>query len=333
MPAAIMSELGLTKEQTRILFSIDNQLIKKDIEHEPNASKKNVKAKWNNRWINSVNAFIRSMGEDGKNTITMSRTTLRQEIKKIGKSSDLKNRTPLYLILLEATLFSPYYPLKKNEKLKKLKFRQDNGLLEGIASDLSIPKEYILKYKNAYKTATRGITHFWQKALGGSLAGAIVIAVTAGLAAPVIAGLFAPAALAGAAATSAGLAALGGGAIAAGGAGMAGGIMTIVAGGALLGAGTGLGVGRLLAASPKFTLSEAARLEVVMKEITLTAQKDVRMAQEMIHEQRKTLRSMRDRLFDLERNKEENKKKIKNLKKSIKYLKTAIERNRDLAGA
>jgi hypothetical protein len=80
----------------------------------------------------------------------------------------------------------------------------------------------------------------WKKTLlvaGGTLAGGVAIAVTAGAAAPAIGMLIGSGmGLSGAAATSAGLAAVGGGALAAGGAGVAGGTSILIATGAAAGA-------------------------------------------------------------------------------------------------
>ncbi|MDM3858143.1 MAG: hypothetical protein PT120_25445 [Aphanizomenon gracile PMC649.10] len=89
---------------------------------------------------------------------------------------------------------------------------------------------------------------------------------------------------------------------------MAGGFAVIVGGGAILGAGAGVGVGALFAQSPDSALTQAAKLEVVMKEIVLI-QKDIRLAQEVIKEQRQAIRSLEDERHDLILNKEQNKQK------------------------
>jgi tetratricopeptide (TPR) repeat protein len=167
--------------------------------------------------------------------------------------------------------------------------------------------------------------------LFGALFGTVILAVAAAFFTPVIAGFLAPIlapGLSGAAAVSAVLAALGGGAIAAGGFGMAGGFAVLVAGGAILGGGAGAGVGALFAQSPDTALTQAAKLEVVMKEI-IFIQKDIRLAQEIIKEQRQAIRSIEDKLDDLLRVPEKNQKQIENLKKAIDYLKKALERNQN----
>jgi hypothetical protein len=199
--------------------------------------------------------------------------------------------------------------------------------LEEFRESLGIEKGMIFRFRDSYDNALKGITGFWSKLLFGGAVGAVVIAVTAGFAAPAIGALFAGAGLSGAAATAAGLAALGGGAIAAGGLGMAGGIAVVVGGGAILGVGAGAGIGTLLSASPDFALSEAAKLEVVMKEIVLNTQKDIRFAQELIKEQRNAIKSLEDELFDLKMAQNRNEDKVSNLEKAIDYLKKAMERN------
>lgn len=66
-----------------------------------------------------------------------------------------------------------------------------------------------------------------------------------------------------------------------------------------------------------------------MKEIVLI-QKDIRLAQEIIKEQRQAIRSLEDQRDDLLLNKEQNKQKIENLEKAIEYLRNALKRNQDL---
>ncbi|MGB7894040.1 MAG: hypothetical protein WCF82_19350 [Microcoleus sp.] len=149
---------------------------------------------------------------------------------------------------------------------------------------------------------------------------------------PLVVGLLAPIlapGLSGAAAVSAVLATLGGGAIAAGGFGMAGGMAVIVAGGSILGASAGVGVGALFSQSPDTALIQAAKLEVVMREIVVI-QKDIHKAQEILKQQRLAIRSLEDKLDELLLNQQKNHKEIENLKRAIEYLKKALERNQGL---
>lgn len=331
----VISELGLTVEQTRLLFSYQYLLTLNDVDIDKNENKKKLKKQWLQEWKKSSEDFInkqRKIDDKHQYLLTSDFSVLKKDVVEMSKS--LKINTPLYLILMETTFFTPYYQL--NEKAKKLykglKISKKEKLNELylFAKSLNIEEELVDKYNSALKKSLQGLTKMWQKLLTGGLIGGIVIAVTAGFAAPIIGPLFAAEGLFGAAAISAGLAALGGGAIAAGGLGIAGGIAVIVGGGAILGAGAGAGVGSLLKASPDFALTQAAKLEVVMKEITLNIQKDIRIAQELIKEQRLAVNKYENELLELKKDREKNKEQIKNLAKSIKYLKLSIDRNENI---
>ena len=172
------------------------------------------------------------------------------------------------LVLLEAMLFEPYYPLsleqdkkgndipsKKYQKLQNVvceygRKQAGDSYLEMMFSEYDYYQAgYVKRLRKCYEKVLRELNEVLKTALTS-------LAITAGVAIAVIvaAGAFAPAiavalvgsnfaGLSGAALTSACLAYLGGGAIAVGGSGMAGGTMVIVGGGAILGVGMGAGVG------------------------------------------------------------------------------------------
>jgi tetratricopeptide (TPR) repeat protein len=244
------------------------------------------------------------------------------------------NQLTRYLILLEVTLFQPYYPLgdSRDEAFKDLKIEKElTAKLRYFATQLDIDPDCVLRFKSNYKEAIQGIKGGINPWFLGAV-GAVVLGVVAVLATPLVVGLLAPIlapGLSGAAAVSAVLAALGGGAIAAGGMGMAGGMAVIVAGGSILGASAGVGVGALFSQSPDTALIQAAKLEVVMREIVVI-QKDIRKAQEILKEQRLAIRSIEDQLDELLLNQQKNHKEIENLKRAIEYLKKALERNQAL---
>jgi len=97
---------------------------------------------------------------------------------------------------------------------------------------------------------------------------AVVAAITAGAAAPLIGGAIGGfMGLGGAAATSAGLAFLGGGAIAVGGLGMAGGTMVLIGGGALLGAGLGAQMTDWTKGDHALLVQQLAKLEAITRGI------------------------------------------------------------------
>jgi predicted GTPase len=350
--------LGLTLEQTRLLYSYQYFITNSDILAEKDLNIRNKKRKWLNNWKETVESTLKPLAYSVFNEIIasgmievkdlrrvfselthtekyakilLSKNEIEVETNRLQLMSKNLN-TPFYLILLELTLFNAYYPLNPTKKsdYKNLKLNETvnkSNLLQ-CATLLKIPFSYVDKYKETYKKSIRNISGFWNKILIGGIAGAVIIGVTGGLAAPFIAGLAAPAGLAGAAAINAGLAALGGGAIAAGGFGMAGGMAVIVGGGTILGITSGGAAGALLSSSSDFALQQAAKLEVVMKEIILFAQKDVRYAQEILKQQRDFIEAQEMELLRLKRNEQKHAEQIKTLKKSIEYLRKAYDQNK-----
>jgi len=320
---------GLTTEQSRIMYSIQYQLIKADISLTADDFNKEKKEKWLKKWVNSVGDLLKQSPEQNSsapNGLIKEEKDLMDLIEENLKKTEVK--TPYYLILLELTLFGAYYPLDTGQNPDKgLKFKVDKDLLARYAKAMKIDPEYIEKFESGYKKSIKGISKYWEKILIGGGIGAILVAITFGFATPAIAAMFAPVGLYGAAATSAGLAAIGGGAIAAGGLGMAGGIAVIIGGGALLGGILGTVTGRVIAENPRFVMSQAAKMEVVMKEIVLLGQKDIRLAQELLKEQRQAISDLEQEVLKLKENREENKDKIEWIEKSIKYLTRAADRN------
>lgn len=334
-----MKEFGLTLEETRIMFSYQYHLVLADIEYETNLDKKSLKRKWLSKWKDSTELFLKSqIDKDTVTNISFHLLTDFDQLKKSVKELTVlkANKLTLYLVLLELTLFKPYYSLGDNsEVFKDLRICDEEKLkkkLRFFAKTLDIDPDVVGRFQSNYKEAIEGIKGGFNPWILG-VVGAVLLVVVAAFFTPAIAALLAPIlapGLSGAAAVSAVLAALGGGAIAAGGFGMAGGFAVIVAGGAILGAGAGVGVGNLFAQSPDMALTQAAKLEVIMKEIVYI-QKDIRLAQEIIKEQRQAIRSLEDKLDELSRNHDKNKKEIENLEKSIEFLRNALKRNQDLS--
>ncbi|MBE9239012.1 hypothetical protein IQ227_24070 [Anabaena aphanizomenioides LEGE 00250] len=334
-----MKEFGLTLEQTRIMFSYQYHLVLADIEYESNFETKSLKRQWLSQWKESTELFLQGqINQENHSHFSSNLITDFELLKQLVTAikTDAGNKLTLYIMFLEVVIFKPYYNLgnTNDDKYKNLKISDEYKLIKKLqifARSLDLDLDVVTRFKSNYNEAIQGIKGGLNPWLIGVL-GAVVLAITAAFFTPVIAGLLAPIlapGLSGAAAVSAVLAALGGGAIAAGGLGMAGGFAVLVGGGAILGAGAGVGVGALFAQSPDAALTQAAKLEVVMKEIVLI-QKDIRLAQEIIKEQRQAIRSLEDERDDLIVNKEQNKQKIENLEKAIEYLKNALKRNQDL---
>ena len=181
-------------------------------------------------------------------------------LKKIEENNP--SETWFRLVLLEAMLFEPYYPLslekdKKGNEIPSKKYKNINTPLAGYKKseeDRYLEEQFSCKYcgkgyikrlRKCYDKVLRELNEVLKTALTS-----IVITAGVTIATVATAGAFAPtiavalvgsnfAGLSGAALTSACLAYIGGGAIAAGGLGMAGGTMAIVGGGAILGLGVG----------------------------------------------------------------------------------------------
>ena len=71
------------------------------------------------------------------------------------------------------------------------------------------------------------------------------------------------------------------------------------------------------------------KLEVVFKEVVLLGQKDMRLAQEVLKQQRQAINELEDELIQMKRQAKRSKNEIENLEKSISLLKKAFERNQE----
>lgn len=329
-----MNLFGLNKEQISILYSMEYLLVKRDIMSNPKNSDK--KEQWLEKWTNILN----NLDENEDIIKFVSLESLIGAIKKEASSKDEMNNTWLYLIFLEATLFNAYTPLSEDREDAKefahLKYRNDIEYLKILASETNIVNpDYIKRFKDTYSKSIDKITgkvkNMTIVALSVVAVSAIAAATAGALAGPIAVAFFGGnfAGLHGAALTSACLAFAGGGALAMGGAGMAGGAAAIVGGGALLGAavgGAGAGVaGALINSSPKFVLTQAAKLEVVMKEILLNANHDIVNAQLIMNSLKEKIHELQRELDEIKLAREDDKKALNNLNKSLSYLRKAYE--------
>lgn len=338
-----ISEFGLTFKQTCLLFSLERQIVVNDIvsskanNKEEEALKKQM---WLNAWDLNINNFLNHLGENQNVLIDITELESKKLLEQIlNKETSGKIKAWRYLILLECSLFTPYYPLEQQksdddnivDKIKKafgnLSLNEDSQKtsLIMIAELLNIDFKYIDVFRKRHQEALRSLSGFWKKVLLAGGTGMLVAVAIVLLFIHPIAAAFAAPGLAGAAAFSAGMAALGGGAIAAGGFGIAGGIAVLVGGALLFGGGAGAGIGTLAASSSAIVLTELAKMEVVLKEIILGIQRDTQMMQEIIMNLEDSLNEMRKEVVKLKMENEKNKDKIKNLEESIEYLKKAID--------
>ena len=331
------SNFGLTVEQTEVLFSLQRMLIVADLRNERKKkpilgdNKAETKQRWLNKWDTSIITFLAKLGGSFKIS-DCEYSSIRNKVSEIDKNA--QNTVWKYMIFLECVLYTAYYPLDTDKEA----YKQFKGLkmdkaakkeeLSIIAAMLNIDYKYIKIFEDAYSSAIKKLSGYWTKVAMGAGIGIIVILIAIVTFQYEIIAFFAAEGLSGAAAISAGLAALGGGAVAAGGFGMAGGIAVLIGGGTLLGASAGTAAGFSIASlGANAVLSEAAKLQVVLKEIVLAIQKDTKYFQELLIKIEQQIHNLRQENIKLNRDVENNKKKIKNLEESIKILEKLVKIN------
>ena len=328
--AEILSMFGLTRKQTIILFSIEKLLVHKDIQISKNNQVR--KQQWLEEWSVSIMDYMINISPNEPFKFL----TQEEVMVTIGQEHSQEiNNTWYFLIMLEVTLFVPYTPIGKNsiddKTYSKLKYKEQYDTIKELVRKSEIMEDiFIDRFRNTYSKSISKISGKINKiALGvlSTIAITAIFAATAGaLSGPLAVALFGSqfAGLSGAALTSACLAMAGGGAIAAGGAGMAGGVLAIVGGGALLGlagGGTAVGGGTLFVAStPQLALTQSAKLQVVLKEIVINAQKDIKCAQSVLENYKNQIVNLNSELTKIKLDREENKKTINNMKKSLAYM-------------
>lgn len=353
-------KFGLSLEQTEILYNLELYKTINDMDCTVNPLVKGKIISLKSDWIDEWKEYM-SLGFSGfieKENATLhwfSEEELEEKIKE-QNPADIWFR----LVLLEAMLFEPYYPLslekdKKGNDVPSKKYnelqlpisgynksRGDKYLEENFGS-IYYQSGYIKRLRKTYEKITREMSEVLKTAITGIVVAAgitIAVVMTAGVFAPTIAvalvGSSFPG-LSGAALTSACLAYLGGGAIAAGGLGMAGGTMAIVGGGAILGAGVGIGAGGAVSAvglmGKKTTISQSAKLMVSVREIFLNDEKDVEYSNIIYEQYVRNIASIEKDLVELKlkenvASKEEKKQlkvQIKNKEESVHVMKIAMK--------
>ena len=305
-------KFGLTLEQTEILYNLEAYKTENDIEKTivPINRDHVVQLKW--KWLNEWKSFMDSgfagfVGDEHAVLHWYGKTELMEKIAK-SNPSEIWFR----LVLLEAMLFEPYYPLKlcKNKKGEEVPSTEYKELQNPIAGFHKSEGDqfleacflmqsyyhtgYIRRLRSCYDKVLWELNETLQMVVKSfAIAAGVTIAAvaTAGaFAGPIAVALVGSnfAGLSGAALTSACLAYIGGGAIAVGGSGMLGGTIAIVGGGALLGGGVGIGIGGAIGtaglADRETTILESAKLLVSVREIFLNDEHDIEYS-DLIYEQ------------------------------------------------
>ena len=311
--------LTLTKEQTRILHSLEYHKIIYDITLTKKDKEKEEKKIWLEEWKKQ---FENEQKEYKNEYFIQDSKELYNMINIISKNTE---ENWVYLIGIELYLFKPYYQILEDKKYKvKLnsKYCEDIFAKEqhiiSVTEFMNIIKYYIHCYNNILQNKKT-------KTIVGISATAVATAITGGAGfvfAPQIATLIAGKAvvgLSGAALTSASLAFVGGGSLAVGGLGMAGGTAILTGGGALIGlTGTGVTsfVNVLTKVSDTFILEECAKLITFCKVYLIEKKNDLNTVKNIQRYIDQTINQLVNATIN-----EKDKKSIKQLKINIKYLK------------
>lgn len=309
----------MNKIETRILYSLELQMIEEDIQRTKDNKEQLLKNEWKKKWIEVTEQSLQQNKVFEKDPLKTYAA-----LETYAASQD--NLLWLYNIAVELSMFKPYFKLE--EKSKKLKLSYTKYVEEVFCNAQNyISYKEIQKIQKSYKNYYNYLENNTLKAVGVASGAIAVAAATGGLAlvfAPQIAvAIFGGAfpTLHGAALVSASLAAAGGGSLAAGGFGMAGGAVLIAGGGAVLGLGTS-GTALSLMMAPKFVQNDYAKLLAKCDCVLL---KQLDMKDEVVALQQKLESDLNEYklqlkvLEGLDNPNEECKQNIKALKKSIIY--------------
>lgn len=353
-----MDKLGLSLEQTEILYNLEYYKTFNDIEMTklPVTGEviKELKSEWLKEWSkfisNGFESFTQISGAE------MHWYSIDELQERIAANDPQK---PWYrLILLEAMLFEPYYPLgtekdKKGNDIpsKKYKhlnnplcsFRKGEGdhFLDEQFTGKYCKQGYVKRLRKSYDKRMRELSEVLKTVLTSLTITAVIAIITVAsagaFAGPIAVALVGSnfAGLSGAALTSACLAYLGGGAIAAGGAGMLGGTIAIVGGGAALGIGVGAGVGGAVGSAglvgKKNTIMQSAKLLTSVREIFLNDEHDIEFSNSVYEQYLQNITEIEKGLVELRlkmdvakgKEKKEIAETIKKAEESVEAMKVA----------
>lgn len=348
-----MDKLGLSLEQTEILYNLEYYKTLNDIEttNIPIVGKavKELKTAWLQEWNKFISDGFESFTQvPGAQMHWYAMDELHHRI------SEHNPNEPWYrLNLLETMLFEPYYPLgmekdKKGNDVPCKRYKNLNNPINGFKKaegDRFLNEQFTGKYceqgyvKRLRKSYDKRMNELNEvlKTVITSLSITAVIAIvtvaTAGaLAGPIAVALVGSnfAGLSGAALTSACLAYLGGGAIAAGGTGMLGGTIAIVGGGAALGIGVGAGVGGAVGSvglmGKKNTIMQSAKLLTSVREIFLNDEHDIEFSNSVYEQYLQNITEIEKGLVELRLKKDVVKgKEKKAIAETIKKAEESVE--------
>ena len=348
-----MDKLGLSLEQTEILYNLEYYKTLNDIERTnipiTREGVKELKTTWLQDWAKFISDGFESFTQvPGAKMHWYTMDELQQCI--AGQNPN----EPWYrLILLEAMLFEPYYPLgmekdKKGNDVPCKKYKHLNNPINGFKKSEGdrflneqftgkyCEKEYVKRLRKSYDKRMNELNEVLKTVITSLSITAVIsivtVATAGAFAGPIAVVLVGSnfAGLSGAALTSACLAYLGGGAIAAGGAGMLGGTIAIVGGGAALGIGVGAGVGGAVGSAgllgKKNTIMQSAKLLTSVREIFLNDEHDVEFSNSVYEQYLQNITEVEKGLVELRLKKDVAKgKEKKTIAESIKKAEESVE--------
>ena len=333
---------GLNNTETKILYSIEQDLVKTDIALTGDNDTQVKKGEWLKEWekeIEKITGIKKTFFNDRDKTYSAL----------ITHAEQTQYNDWLYRIVLEVINFKPYVQLKENDdSYKKLKLVNKKYLEEVFCHKQSYIDAADLKKLTKYFNNNIAVISGKNEKIAVGTAGAIAIAVvTGGLGyafAPSIAvALFgnAFAGLHGIALVNASLALAGGGSLAAGGLGMAGGTMIIAGGGAVVGLSTASTLGAVagaLLSSPEYILRDCSKLVTNCGYVMLnkygmgdqvTQIRDQLLTAVEEYELKLEILTKSDFTDETPAQNKERKKQISQIKTSVQYLrKTVVEINK-----
>ncbi|MDJ1183428.1 hypothetical protein [Roseofilum casamattae] len=162
----VVQAFGLTLSQTQLMYSFEYHLVLTDLQMESNTEKKRLKLTWLEEWQDSINRILDDRKDGDRLTDIDSRiVTNFEELKlKVRRQiQETEHRFSFNLILLESTLFAPYYAIfgdSRDERFKGLEWR-DRKLIQdkvrSYAQLLKFDSACIDRFQTHHKEAQQGI--------------------------------------------------------------------------------------------------------------------------------------------------------------------------------
>ena len=125
----LLNMFGLNSEQLEVLYSIEHILTERDIACNPKTALN--REKWLNQWLQTLDDAMYTNSD----MCVFDEETIVDAIKAASNKS--ASNTWFYLVMLEASLFSAYFPLDENKEhtkvYSKLKYKQDTDYLKRLA--------------------------------------------------------------------------------------------------------------------------------------------------------------------------------------------------------